>query len=175
MLRIGVDLDGVMFDFDGRMLEEFAKLGINFSSAEEMNAKVRSSHEFTLLHRKIRAREGFFRRLQLLPRAKDYLEKLREKHDVYLVSMPEVSNLSCYKDKLENIAFYLGEDMVAKTILTTDKTLVSLHILIDDRKVIKGCMKPTFHHIHFQSWTDKIMDEVRMVESVLINECSISD
>ena len=160
MLRVGVDLDGVVFDFNSRMLQEFAKLGIQFSSAQEMDEKVPKDKVFTLLHRKIRARTGFFRNLNLIPGSLEYVNLLRREYDVYFVSTPEYNNPTCCEDKLHDIVQNFGSDMLHKTIFTTDKTLVRVDFIIDDKKVITGALQPCFKHIHFTSWNENVLQAI---------------
>ncbi|SPN78967.1 5'-3'-deoxyribonucleotidase [Cedratvirus Zaza IHUMI] len=168
MLRVGIDLDGVVFDFDGRMLQEFSKRGICFSSTQEMQETIPKHNNLILLHRTIRAERGFFRNLDLLPGALEHVIQLKQNYDIYFVSTPELTNPSCCDDKLHNIvsAFtpVLGEDgvksLLQKTILTHDKTLVRVDVLIDDKPLITGCLKPSFIHIHFTSWSEQVLKAV---------------
>lgn len=163
MLRVGIDLDGVIFDFDGRMLQEFAKRGIYFSSTQEMQKEIPKDHNLILLHRKIRAEKGFFRDLDLLPGALEHVLQLKKNHDIYFISTPEVTNPTCCQDKLHGIASIFGEDMLCKTIFTHDKTLIRVDVLIDDKEVITGCLKPSFVHIHFTSWNKDVLDTIAKI------------
>jgi 5'(3')-deoxyribonucleotidase len=166
MLRVGIDLDGVVFDFNSRMLREYSKLDIHFSSVQEMEEKVPKDNSLVLLHRKIRAQRGFFRNLDLLPGALEYVTYLKQNYDLYFVSTPELSNPSCCEDKLDNIASVFGQDMLCKTILTSDKTLVRVDVLIDDKKVISGRLQPTFTHIHFTNWNEQVLETVARLSSI---------
>ncbi|QIN54222.1 putative 5'(3')-deoxyribonucleotidase [Cedratvirus kamchatka] len=160
MLRVGIDLDGVVFDFNGRMLVEFAKREIYFSSVEEMQRQIPKDNNLILLHRKIRAEKGFFRNLDLLPGALEYISLLRQKYDVYFVSTPELTNPTCCEDKLHGIASTFGSELLCKTIFTNDKTLVRMDVLIDDKEVITGCVEPCFVHIYFTSWNGDVLEAV---------------
>lgn len=165
MLRVGIDLDGVVFDFDGRMLAEFAKRGIYFSSVQEMQTQIPKDHNLVLLHRKIRAERGFFRDLDLLPGALEHVLLLKERYDIYFVSTPEVNNPTCCEDKLHSIASIFGPELLCKTIFAHDKTLVRVDVLIDDKEVITGCLPPSFKHIHFTSWSEDVLKAVSLAQA----------
>jgi len=75
---------------------------------------------------------GFFLDLDPIYDAIESIELLKEKYDVWILTRPSVKNLHCYTEKATWIKNHLGEDMVAKLILSPNKSLLKGSYLIDD-------------------------------------------
>lgn len=97
---------------------------------------------------------GFYRRLELIPGAKQALKAalkaaVKAGHDVRIVSSPYISNPTCASDKLDWIARHYGSQWASRLILTNDKTVVHGDILVDDKPEVTGSMEPTWMHVLF--------------------------
>ena len=75
---------------------------------------------------------GFFLKLEEIPGAIEAFKKLQEKYDVYILTRPSIWNLNCYTEKAAWVLNHLGFDVLEKTILSCDKSLLKGDYLIDD-------------------------------------------
>lgn len=93
---------------------------------------------------------GFFAGLKLIPGALKGLEDLQARgHEVFLCTAPLANHVTCAQEKLAWVEKYLGRDLVSRTIITKDKTLVQGSFLLDDRPDVTGVAQPTWEHILF--------------------------
>lgn len=76
---------------------------------------------------------GFFLNLEEIPGAIDGFRKLEEKYDVWVLTRPSFLNPHCYTEKVQWVWNHLGYDIVEKTILSPDKSLLKGNYLIDDQ------------------------------------------
>lgn len=75
---------------------------------------------------------GFFKNLKPIEGAIYAVNKLKQYYNVYILTRPSIHNLHCYTEKAEWIKTYLGFDMLEKTIISPDKSLLIGDYLIDD-------------------------------------------
>lgn len=69
----------------------------------------------------------------------------------------------CILEKFQWIDKYFGSKGVDRIILTRDKTLIFGDILIDDKPIISGQIKPTWEHILYdQPYNRKAKDQRRL-------------
>lgn len=97
---------------------------------------------------------GMFLRLPLIENAKRYVTLLKERAaaegiDVLICTAPHVENQTCHSDKAHWVNLLLGFDWAKNMIMTHDKTLVQGLVLVDDKPVIKGRLKPRWRHVVF--------------------------
>jgi 5'-nucleotidase len=111
MKRIYVDMDEVLCDF---------KKGIKKSFIENPYQKFPQS------------KWGFFLKLEPMPDAIESFNLLKEEYDMYILTRPSFMNVNCYTEKVQWVWDHLGFDVVKKTILIPDKSLVKGDYLIDD-------------------------------------------
>jgi len=161
-LRILVDMDMVMCDFEAQLLINFKSKYPNepFIPLEERRgfyardqyAKIRPD-----LADKVRGiynSKGFLRGLPELPGAVNAVKEMSQMEDidVFICTAPLNSYKFCLEEKFAWIEEHLGEDWLDKIIITKDKTVVNGHVLIDDRPNIKGAVKkPTWEHVLFSA------------------------
>lgn len=107
---------------------------------------------------------GFYAALRPMPRAIRALHEMVEAgYDVYIVTSPWLSNPTCASDKLNWTERYIGEGWGARTIITSDKTLVKGDILIDDKPKISGSAAPEWEHVWYtQPYNAKLSGKRRM-------------
>jgi 5'-nucleotidase len=109
--RVFVDMDGVLCNF-----YKAAKQALT----ENPNQKYPQSQW------------GFFLKLEEIPGAIEGFRKLEEKYDVWILTRPSFRNVNCYTEKAQWVWDHLGFDIVEKTIMSGDKSLLKGDYLIDD-------------------------------------------
>lgn len=113
------DLDGVVADFEPMADFHAEKLGI-------------TRKEFTdrKLYRDIK---GFYLDLEMIPGAKEALERLDKIYDIIYVSAPSWGNVHCFTEKRLWVEKHLGKMAEKKMDLSFHKGHYFGHYLIDDR------------------------------------------
>lgn len=91
---------------------------------------------------------GFYIDLELIDGAYDAIERLAQHFDVYFLSTPEWRNPSSWTDKRLWIEQHFGDLGRKRLILSSNKSLLRGHYLIDDRTV-NGVAEFDGEHIHF--------------------------
>lgn len=124
---IGIDLDGVVADYD-------AYTGVEL-------AKGRSIHD-------IYNDEGSFRNLPLIEGAKEGVEWLDKHFEIYFISTAMWSNPSSWTDKRLWVEDHFPKIGKKKLILTHNKGLFNGDFIIDDR-IANGVGDFKGIHIHF--------------------------
>ncbi|XP_075248188.1 putative 5'(3')-deoxyribonucleotidase [Convolutriloba macropyga] len=178
-----VDMDGVIANFELGYERAITKMfpSMKLIPREERNvfyndvqyAHIYPQHE-DAFHR-IALKPGFFRHLPVMEGAKAAMKALNKKYNLFICTSPMTEYYNCVREKYEWVEEHLGFDFTSKMILTRDKTVVTGHVLIDDKPIIKGCMVPTWSQVVFdqpyntetrgfrvKSWNqiDKLMDYI---------------
>ena len=155
-MRTLVDLDGVAAGWGhgyDTLAEQFGLLaegGMLYHERTTWDLRQGLTERGLDITRQIMEYDGFYRNLPVIDGAQDAIERLqRTGHDVWFVSTPYLSNPSCANDKLAWVEEHFGPRLMAKTILTMDKTVVIGDVLIDDRPEISGVQAPTWKHLCF--------------------------
>lgn len=135
--RLYIDMDGVLCNFFKAALEALRK------NPEQKYPQ---------------SQWGFFLKLEEIPGAIDAVNKLKEKYDVWILTRPSFHNVNCFTEKAQWIWDHLGFDMVKKTIMAGDKSLLKGDYLIDDTNTA-GQSDFEGEWIHFgsekfKSWND---------------------
>lgn len=125
--KLYIDMDGVLCDFYKSFLQE-----------------VSESNKFP------HSRKGFFIELEPLEDAIESFKILEAYYDVWILTRPSPSNLHCYSEKAEWVLKHLGFDILNKTIMCTDKSLLKGDFLIDDM-IEHGQLDFEGEHIHFNT------------------------
>ncbi len=110
-IRIYIDMDGVIFDYDKR-----------YAEARELRPEITYPQSIY----------GFYTDMEPLPEAVETVNKLREKFDVWILSKPSYRNPLCYIEKRISIEKHFGLAFCNKLILCPDKSLLIGDYLIDD-------------------------------------------
>lgn len=76
---------------------------------------------------------GFFLNLDEIPGAIQGFRKLQEKYDVWILTRPSFKNINCFTEKAQWILDHLGYEVLEKTIMSGDKSLMKGDYLIDDQ------------------------------------------
>lgn len=78
------------------------------------------------------AEDGFFRRLDIQPNARDVIKTLQQFYDIYIVT---AYNYKICKDKVEWVMEHLPSINIENIIFCNDKSKIDLDYLIDDRDI----------------------------------------
>lgn len=115
---------------------------------------------------------GFFLKLEEIPGAIDAFNKLKESYDVWILTRPSFRNVNCYTEKAQWVWDHLGYDVLEKTIISGDKSLLKGDYLIDDQlnanqEKFEGELI-RFGSDKFKNWSDVleylIVDEEEEIE-----------
>lgn len=111
MKRVYVDMDGVL---------------CNFYKAAKQALTENPSQKYP------QSQWGFFLKLEEIEGAIEGFKKLQEKYDVWILTRPSFRNVNCYTEKAQWVWDHLGLDVLEKTIMSGDKSLLKGDYLIDD-------------------------------------------
>ncbi|XP_035888742.1 5'(3')-deoxyribonucleotidase, mitochondrial isoform X1 [Phyllostomus discolor] len=147
-LRVLVDLDGVLADFEGGFLRKFrARFPDQPFIALEDRRGFWVSEQYDRLHPGLSEKaisiwesENFFFDLEPLPGAVEAVKQMAnlENTDVFICTSPIKRYKYCPYEKYAWVEKHLGPDFLEQVVLTRDKTVVSADLLIDDRPDITG-------------------------------------
>ena len=109
--RVYVDMDGVLCNFKDPFVEAISK-----------NPEQKYPH----------SQYGFFMNLVPMENAIESFKKLEEVYDVWILTRPSIQNPLCYTEKAIWVREKLGLEVLRKTVMCCDKSLLKGDILIDD-------------------------------------------
>jgi 5'-nucleotidase len=161
-----LDMDGVLVDWDAGFRKEWARFGHDPSKIDRAKSYAMEEcvdPELRDAAVAVMSQPGFFRDLPPMEGAVKAVEDMIERgFSVLICTSPLPCNPTCPQDKIEWVRRHLGhiefrqpgdttKRLAAQDIIvmTRDKTFVMGDVLIDDKPVIKGCMRPTWEHIVF--------------------------
>lgn len=155
-MRILIDMDGVIADFEGDFLRRWKELHPDkpFIPLEERKGfYVREQYpkEFREHISDIYHAPGFYQNLPPIPGALAALKEIKSSaNTVFLCTSPMLPKYeNCVLEKYHWVYEHLGTDWVNNIILTRDKTVVKADILIDDKPGIEGSMTPDWEHVFY--------------------------
>jgi 5'-nucleotidase len=168
-MRILVDMDGVIADFEGGFLDRFRQChpDLPYIPLNQRNCfyvKEQYPEDIGPLLEEIYLSKGFYLELPPIEGSVEALTELSKKdYDVYICTSPLLKNPYCLQEKYDWIINHLGEDWAKRMVIAKDKTIIQGDILIDDKPDIKGIQKPTWEHIIYsQPYNEQITSKRRI-------------
>ena len=143
-MRILIDMDGVLTDFDGEFLKRWRerypdKFYVPMEERQTFYVKDQYPDELKPLVTEIVLEPGFFRDMMLMDGAREALFEIDKLGlELFICTSPLFAYKNCVLEKFEWVDRVLGSEWVKRIILTGDKTLVKADYLIDDNPAIKG-------------------------------------
>ncbi|CAH1273769.1 NT5C [Branchiostoma lanceolatum] len=165
-LRVLLDMDGVLADFEGQFLKRFREKYPHdpFVPLEERSGFYVTKQYYDLGQDigtkafSIYEEKGFFLNLQPIEGALEAAREMAEMEgvDVYICTSPIKKYTHCVVEKYQWLDKHLGKEWMERMILTRDKTVINGDLLIDDKPNITGGMNPPmWQHVLFTSWHNR--------------------
>ncbi len=169
-MRILIDMDGVIADFDGEFLKRWRdrhpdKLYYPLEERTVFYVKDQYPEELKPLVEEILWEPTFFRDMMPIAGAREaLLEMAAVGLEVFICTSPLSTYRNCVLEKYEWVERTLGAQWVRQIILTKDKTLIRGDLLIDDKPEITGVESvPSWEHVIYDRPYNRNMNNKRRI------------
>ena len=163
-MRVLVDMDGVLADFEGGFLEHWKEKHPDkpYVPLEQRNTFY-IAEQYPKAYRdliwEIFLTPGFFRELPVIPGGKEALAAMDAAGiEVFICTSPFSQYENTVLEKFEWVDQHLGRKWSGRLILTPDKTIVDADYLIDDKPTVGGLAKPRWKHILYDDGRNRSED-----------------
>ncbi|CAB3672027.1 hypothetical protein LMG3458_01146 [Achromobacter deleyi] len=152
-----LDQDGVLADFEHAFIDAWHErhpdiAPVAFEDRKSFYIREDYAPELRGMAEAIYTAPGFIRNLPPVPGALDAVKELLALGmDVRICTSPLSQFENCVAEKYLWVEKHLGREATNRLILTKDKTLVQGDLLIDDKPLIQGAVKPRWKHILFDA------------------------
>ncbi|MDP4039166.1 MAG: 5'-3'-deoxyribonucleotidase [Candidatus Pacearchaeota archaeon] len=168
-MRILVDMDGVVADFEKGVLDTYRnrhpdKSFVPLEQRTSFYVKDNYPNELQPLVEEIYLAQGFYLNLPPIDGSLEALSELTSRGDeIYICTSPLLSNPFCVQEKYDWVINHLGKDWTKRMIVSKDKTIVHGDFLIDDKPEVKGVQQPSWEQILYsQPYNSQVNSMKRM-------------
>ena len=152
-MRVLVDMDGVLADFEGGFLERWRqkhpdKPYVPLDQRNTFYIVKQYPAAYRDLIWEIFLTPGFFRELPAIAGGLEALAEIDAAGiEVFICTSPFSQYENTVLEKFEWVDQHLGRKWSGRIILTPDKTIVDADYLIDDMPEVRGLAKPRWKHV----------------------------
>ncbi|AGC02426.1 putative 5' nucleotidase [Acanthamoeba polyphaga moumouvirus] len=152
VIKLGISFESVLFDIDSKIMDEFKKNSMEFTSFEEMYEKICDDTKikefyYDKIHPNIYSNlkpiSGAVEAFQYLSNVRDHQSDLIFK--IFVICKSSKNNPNHFSDKINCVRNEFGLETVKNIIFVKDKTMLNLDILIDNLKFVRGINGSSIH------------------------------